>query len=390
MGLIKNFDRLATTPERKIVLEIIEAALESIQPEKVLENFSVKDIEKHKNIYLIGFGKGSAKISGIIEKRLGEKLTEGYVIDVTPDHFSKINFTQGTHPLPSQENLDFTKKVVERFENKLTEEDLVIVVVTGGGSALFELPKSESLGELIYDDKKFIDSGKTIEEINVERKKLSKVKGGGLAKMLFPAKILGLVFSDVPGNELEAVASGPTVKGINCDEDKYFKNVENILMLSNKTALSAMKKKAEDLGIDSQIYFDAVQGEAKVVGPELIKTAKPSSILLAGGETTVKVTNEQGKGGRNQDLVLATLENIDENTIIASFDSDGWDNTEFAGAIGDLSTLKKAKDLNLDPQKYLDENNSFEFFEKTGDGIQTGRLPNNVADLMIVLKTIPK
>ncbi len=389
MGFIKNFDKLSTTPQRKIVLELIETALESIQPEKVLKDFKIENIENYENIYLIGFGKGSAKISSILEKKLGDKLTEGYAIDVTPEQFSKISFTQGTHPLPSQANLDFTKKVIDRFENKLTEKDLVIVVVTGGGSALFELPArlaSESvagrptllsLTELIKFNDELLKSGKTIEEMNEERKKLSRVKGGGLARILRPAKVLGLIFSDVPGNDISTIASGPT-------DDP---TAENILMLSNKTALDAMKKKAEKLGIDAQIYFDAVQGEAKVVGGELVKLAKPNSITLAGGETTVKVHNSQGKGGRNQELVLGFLLNIDENTTIASFNSDGWDNCEFAGAIGDLETFKKAKELNQNPQKSLEKNNSFEFFQKTGDGIQTGRLPSNISDLMIVLKT---
>ncbi|HKC14827.1 MAG TPA: DUF4147 domain-containing protein [Patescibacteria group bacterium] len=376
MGFIKNFDKLATTPQRKIVLDLIETALSSIQPEKVLENFTVEGIKNYEHVYLIGFGKGSAKISKIIEQKLGDKLTEGYVIDVTPEEFNKIQFTQGTHPLPSQTNLDFTKKVVERFENKLTQKDLVIVVVTGGGSVLFELPNFLSLPELIKKNDELLKSGLNIEDMNAERKKISKVKGGGLARILQPAKVLGLIFSDVPGNNISTVASGPT-------DDP---SAENILVLSNKTALNAMKQKADQLGINAQIYFDAVQGEAKVVGPELIKTAKSNSVLLVGGETTVTVQNNNGKGGRNQELVLGALSKVDEQTTIASFDSDGWDNTEFAGAIGDLSTLNKAKEQNLNVDEFLNNNNSLEFFQKTEDGIETGRLPSNVSDLMIVYK----
>lgn len=380
MGFIKNFEKLATTPQRKIVLELIETALESIQPEKVFENFSIENIDKYENVYLIGFGKGSAKISRIIEQKLGEKLTEGYAIDVTPEEFTKIESVVGTHPLPSQANIDFTKKVVERFENKLTARDLVIVIVCGGGSVLFELPNSLSLEELIKKNEELLKSGLNIEQMNEERKKLSRVKHGGLTRILKPAKVLGLIFSDVPGNNISTIASGPT------DDPSS----ENILMLSNQTALDAMKKRADELGIEAQIYFDAVQGEARVVGPELLKTAKPSSVLLAGGETTVKVTNPQGKGGRNQDLVLdalsnATIEQLN-SVVIASFDSDGWDNTEFAGAIGDVLTIQKAEELNINPSNFLDENNSFEFFTKTGDGIETGRLPSNISDLMIVLK----
>lgn len=377
MGFIKNFGELATTNERKVILGLIETAIESIQPERVLENFSIPDIESYQNVYLIGFGKGSAKISKIIEEKLGDKLTEGYVIDVTPEQFNKIQFTQGTHPLPSQTNLDFTKKVVERFEGKLSKNDLVLVIVCGGGSALFELP-TVSLEELLRLNDELLKSGKTITEMNIERKKVSRVKGGKLAQILSPAKIHGLIFSDVPGNDISVISSGPTYIEL--------PNVTNTLMLSNLTALNAMKKKAEEIGMQSQIYFDEIQGEARNVGLELIKIANPNSILLAGGETTVTVHNKNGKGGRNQELVLGTLLNINEHVTVASFDSDGWDNSELAGAIADLETLSKAKEMNLDPQKFLDENNSLEFFQKVRNGIETGRLPSNVADLMIIIR----
>lgn len=387
MGFIKNFNELATTPQRKIVLDLIEAGISAIQPEKVLGNFSIPNLDTYENVYLIGFGKGSARISKIIEDKLADKLTEGYVIDVTGEpaegearqgrQFIKINFAQGTHPLPSQTNIDFTKKVVERFKGKLSEKDLVLVVVAGGGSALFELPtEGKTLDDVINLNNELLKSGKNIEQMNIERKKLSQVKGGGLARILQPAKVMGLIFSDVPGNDISTIASGPT-------DDP---SAENTIMLSNKTALDAMKKRCDELGISSQIYFDEVQGEARVVGPELLKMTKPNSILLAAGETTVKVQNKNGKGGRNQELVLSALLNIDQGSIIASFDSDGWDNTEFAGAIGDAQTAQKARELSLDTQKYLDENNSFEFFEKVSCGIQTGRLPSNIADLMIVYR----
>lgn len=168
-------------------------------------------------------------------------------------------------------------------------------------------------------------------------------------------------------------------------DDKYFTNTMTILILSNQTALHAMHEKAKELGFNAIILTDRFQGEAKVAGKKLIAQTPPNTILLAGGETTVKVT-KKGKGGRNQELVLGALENIDENTLIASFDTDGWDNTEFAGAIGDTLTLKKAKELNMDPKFFLEENASFSFFEKVENAIITGRLPSNVSDLMIVMR----
>ena len=147
----------------------------------------------------------------------------------------------------------------------------------------------------------------------------------------------------------------------------------------------AMQSKAKELGFDAKILTDKLQADAKTAGKELMDQIS-SGIILAGGETTVKVLNKGGQGGRNQEVVLSTLPYIDGKTTIASFDSDGWDNSPFAGSIGDSLTIQKAKELNINPEIFSQENNSFSFFEKTGDGIITDRLPSNVSDLMIVLK----
>lgn len=424
MTLIKNFDYLNKTPERKICLELIEAALSSIQPQNIIaKNFSLNgsilniqdkiiDLSRFERIFLLGFGKGSAGLSKYIESMLGNLLTEGYVIDVRPEQFSKIQLTIGAHPLPSDDNLSFTKKALERLGN-LTEKDLVVVVIAGGGSVLFENPYRIDLEKLIEVNKSLLFSGATITDMNIVRKHLSLVKGGGLIKPLFPARVVSVIASDVPGNDLSVIASGPTVKddttkeqalevlkkynlfeklGLSEEdfietpkENKYFENATNILLVSNQIALSAMKEKAKELGFDAKIATDKLQADAKTVGKELIDQIS-SGILLAGGETTVKVLNKGGQGGRNQEVVLAALTYIDEKTTIVSFDSDGWDNSLFAGAIGDSLTVQKAKGLNINPEIFSQENNSFLFFEKTGDGIITDRLPSNVSDLMIVLK----
>ncbi len=423
---IKNFNKLATTPQRKIVLEIMEEALSSIQTENVLDReVNVSDgklIIKDKNfdlsnfdrVFLIGFGKGSAKNSKFIEEKLGDKLTEGFVIDTNAQDFSKIKFTLGTHPLPSSQNENFTDSVIKRFkEVNLTKKDLVLVVICGGGSAMLVHPYKISLEKKIEVGKRLLESGANIIEMNTIRQHLSTVKGGGLAQILYPSTVASLIFSDVPGNDLSYIASGPTIKdnttiddaiallekynlweklGLvredfseNPKEDIYFENVFNILILSNLTALEAMKEKAEELGINTLIYSDKFQGEAKTAGKELIQKTAENSVLLVGGETTVKVTGN-GQGGRNQELVLGALSYLGEKTIIASFDSDGWDNSHFAGAISDIYTINKAREMNLEPSEFLNSNNSLEFFEKTGDGIETERLPSNVSDLIIIMK----
>ena len=424
MRLIKNFDSLAKNETRKICLEIIEAGLSSIQPQKVIyENINLKEdaliiqnqeinLKKFDRIFILGFGKGSAGLSRYIEEILGDLLTKGFVIDLEPQPFSKIEATVGTHPLPSEQNIAFTQKAIQQFNN-LAIKDLVIVVIAGGGSALFEDPYKISLEKLIEVNKALLKSGANIQEMNIVRKHLSKVKGGGLAKLLYPSAIISLIASDVPGNNLSVIASGPTVKdpsskeeafdilkkydlweklGLSNDdfletpkEEKYFENVKNILILSNLVPLTLMQRKAKELGFNAIIYSDKLQGEARLVGNELIDNTPPHHILLAAGETTVKVKGK-GEGGRNQELVLAALEHLGSETLIASFDSDGWDNSSFAGAIADFKTIEMAKKLKLNPQKFLETNSSFTFFEKLGDGIITGRLPSNVSDLMVVLK----
>lgn len=427
MPFIQNIDDLNSSPQRKVVLDLVEEALESIQPENIMENnfhlngtsLKISDqefnLENFDRIVLIGFGKGSAGISKIIEEKLGDKLTEGHVIDTTEETFSKIHFTQGTHPLPSTMNLAFTQALLKRLATlQLTERDLVLVVICGGGSAMLVAPYGIPIEKQIEVGRALLKSGADIIEMNTVRQHLSEVKGGGLAKRLFPATVASLIFSDVPGNDLTYIASGPTAhipthiddaKEIlqkynltdslqlsdnafieNPQEEKYFEKVHNIIVLSNKTALEAMQQKAGELGIDARIYSDKFQSDANEAGGKLIQETAPNSILLAGGETTVKVTGEGGKGGRNQEVVLGALSNLDENTIICSFDSDGWDNTEYAGAIGDASGRKKAEELGLNIPDFIDSNDSFHFFEQTKDGISTGRLPSNVSDLFVIYK----
>lgn len=424
MGFIKNYSELATNSDRKIVLDLIEAAISSIQPANVLsEHFRVEnnllrikdstyDLKNYERVFLIAFGKGSAGISKIIESTLGSNLTKGFDIDTEGEDFEKIEFILGTHPLPSKENLEFTTKVLKELEN-LTEKDLVLIVICGGGSVLFEKPYKIDLEKLVEVNKALLKSGADIIEMNTIRKHLSSTKGGGFVKLLSPAKIVSLIFSDVPGNDLSFIASGPTVidettindaldiykkynlQNLDLSEDDFtetpkeketFADVENILMLSNLTSLNAMKSKAKEQKINAEIFSEKFESDAETAGKTLIEKTKKNSILLAGGETTLKVTNPDGKGGRNQTVVLASLYDLDDDTIIASFDSDGWDNTPAAGAIGDKNTLEKAKKLGLNPLEYLKENNSLVFFKNLRDAIITDKLPSNVSDLIIVYK----
>jgi glycerate-2-kinase len=425
MGFIKNYDQLATTPERKIALDLVETAFTSIQPDRVMaKSFSLQgttltiadqtfDISHKERISLLGFGKGSAGICRMIEDKLGDQLTAGFDIDVVDQEpFAKIQYTKGDHPLPTQTNIDFTRKALSSLSG-MTEKDLVLVVICGGGSAMLEDPYKVDLETLSNVGKALLQSGANISEMNVVRKHLSTVKGGGLAKHLYPATVASLIFSDVPGNDLSVIASGPTVRNTSSladvhklldkydvrakvqlsDDDfletptgeEYFADVHNILIVSNMTALKAMQQKAEEQGLKATILSDRVQGDARTLGVTLIDQANPGEIMLAGGESTIKITGS-GKGGRNQALVLSSLSHLQSDTLLVSFDSDGWDFYGFAGALADQETLKKAQEKSLDPESFLKNDDSYGFFAEVGDGIDTGKLEANVSDLYIVWK----
>lgn len=424
MPIINNYNELNISPERKILLELIESALESVQPENVFNKnvklegsiLSIQDqtynLDDYSNIYILGFGKGSAKNSKLLEDLLGERLSDGYVIDTSEESFSKIQFTLGTHPVISQQNVDFTLNAMDKLSG-LSEKDLVLVVVCGGGSAMFEHPHSINIAQKINAEKLLLKSGADITEMNIVRQHLSDVKGGGLAQILYPAKVATLIFSDVIGNDIKFIASGPTVKNDrtvddaldvinkyklseeinlpreafieNPRDDKYFVNVTNTIILSNITLLDTLEEKAKEFNISCKRYSDRIKGFAKDVAGELINNAHDKGLLIAAGEATVEVKGN-GKGGRNQETTLEALKLIDEDTLFASIASDGWDFTEAAGAIADKYSKGKAQELDLNIDEYLENNDSYSFFEKINSQIKTGRLPSNVADFMIVFK----
>jgi glycerate-2-kinase len=424
--IIKNFRKLAVSEERKNLLDIIESGLAAIDTKKAISNFvkiekekllvqdhafSLKNAEK---ILVVGIGKCSLEAGAALEKILGKRLTGGIVLDVHEGELKKIKAYTGDHPLMSPRNIDATKKIIGLLSG-LTEKDLVIFVISGGGSALLCQPHNFTCIEESSVVDALIHAGANIQEMNTVRKHLSLARGGFLAKYAYPAWVVSLIFSDVIGNNLEFIASGPTVKDTTTIDEaravmkkynihkkcgfssanlietpkdsKYFEKVKNILLVSNRTALEAMSGKAAELGYVSKIVSDNLSGEARDVAKEIVESLSKEdakTALLYAGETTVKILGG-GKGGRNQEMALSALKFIKDNQIMSSVASDGRDNTDHAGAICDIISREKSKKKNLDIEKYLKDNNSYEFFKKTGDFINTGDTGSNVADIVIAI-----
>ncbi len=421
---IANHSSLGKTKARRDALDILEAGLEAARTDKALRNVlklkgnkliagrRVYDLAKFDHVYVIGFGKASRAAAAELEKMLGRRISGGIVLDVKGGNLKRIKSIVGTHPLPSMKNMRATGEIVKILE-KAESKDLVIVIVSGGGSALLCRPSGIKCGELALVTKTLMRRGAEIREMNTVRKHLSEILGGQLVQMAHPATVLGLIFSDVPGDDMSMVASGPTVldrttvrdaakvlvkydiiKSCSlpgCDlretpKDKnIFRRVHNILVVANGVAAEAMKARARRLGYKTRILSTSLQGEARAVGRKLASLPKQGEAIIAAGETTVTVKGH-GVGGRNQELALGALGRIINGTLVASCASDGRDNSPAAGAIADALAKKTAQRLKLDVRGYLARNDSFPFFKKTGSRIMTGTTGINVSDLMVALR----
>lgn len=423
-SIIKNADELAITPLRRDALEILEAGYQAILTKEVVK----RDVEVNgqylrigervlalgvfKRIFFVGIGKCALDAGEVFEEILGSWLTDGIILDVRGTTLKKLRSEIGTHPFPSEENMKITQSIADLLEG-LTNTDLLITVISGGASSLLCLPSDLSCEALGRITKTLMDQGATISEINTFRKHTSKIQGGQFAKMAYPATVVSLIFSDVPGDDIATVASGPTVldttsiadaravlKKYNIEElcklpecefvetpkdPEFFQRVYNILFVTNRRALTAMKSEAERLGYKAEIVSTELQGEARAVGKRLVTEATDAKTCrLFGGETTVLVKKE-GKGGRCQEVALGALGAMREGVVAVAATSDGWDNTPFAGAIADIETLQRAKELGMDPLEASENNQAYAFFEKVSAHIDTGRTGANVSDWYFTL-----
>jgi len=430
--------------------QIFTAAIDAVKPNRLMANqvkiegeqMRIRDFSLHlsefRNIYVVGAGKASALMAQELEKLLGERITAGAV--VVKYGYSvpcrKIRIYEGGHPIIDENGLKGSEAVLE-IVRQAGEKDLVLGLISGGGSALLEkLPDGIALADLQRTFQLLLESGATIEEINAVRKHLSLTKGGQLARAIYPATGVSLILSDVIGDPLEAIASGPMApdtttfadawqviskysltdklpapvaqylrKGL-CGEapetlkpgDPIFEKMTNIILGNNLLALRAAEDTAKKLGYHTLILSSRMEGEAREVGKVLAAIAKEElatqqplprpACLLMGGETTVTIRGK-GKGGRNQELVLAALISMKAVTgsyLIASVGTDGTDGpTDAAGGWCYPEIWKKALDQELKPEQFLLNNDSYHFLQEVDGLIRTGPTGTNVMDIMFLL-----
>jgi glycerate 2-kinase len=446
--LIENGETSVSRRGRELALQCLEHAVYAVEPELLIkkkmrimnDQLLVEgcrfDLGKFKHVYVIGGGKAGGKMAQAVEEIMGKHVTAG-VVNIpygTNQKTKVIELNEASHPVPDERGVAGTLRIME-LAKQAKEDDLVICLISGGGSSLMPLPREGlSLKDKQALTNSLLKSGANITEINIVRKHLSAFKGGWLAKKTYPATLLNFVLSDVMGDSLDSIASGPAVPDSSTFSDaikvleKYglwlkapvsirkilsegarglleetpkpndlvFEKVCNFVLGNNRTASQAAVDFLGSKGLHTLLLADLLAGEAKEVGRALAKLASESfgcadnsrSLgVVAGGETTVTVKGK-GLGGRNQELALSAALNLKEfgECVIACFSTDGVDGpTDAAGAIIDGSTLKRARLLGLDPEKYLSHNDSYSFFLKLGDLIFTGATGTNVNDLAVIM-----
>ncbi len=417
---IKNFDALATSDERRDALTILEAGYDAVQTERVIQEYvSVTDnsitirgrtfdTSGFENIYLVGFGKGACAAVYELYKILNTRLKKSVVIDraILTTCPSAIDAFVGTHPMPSDQNVRATK-VVMGLAEEAGENDLVLVVVAGGGSSLL-CSTDEECEQNIRLFEEFERVGAPIRELNTVRKHISELKGGGLAEMLHPATIVGMVFSDIVGGNPEEVASGPTYPDQSTTDDarailkkygmekafalqetpkdkKYFEKVTNIVLISNEDALKKMAAAAESIGYASVIIETPLYEFPETALAKISEKTAPKSVVFAGGEIQLQVPEDHGTGGRCQFLALEALRTIGSHAVFVAAASDGRDNSDEAGAIVDNGTVERIVEQGIDLAPYRARMDTIPVFQKTGDEITTGPLEANVSDWYFLL-----
>ena len=433
-------DDSAQSDRHEHVRRAIQAGIEAAQPRQVLGDAveyyddtlriagTEYPLDEFDRVLVLGGGNGAGRVGAALVEILGDRIDEGIVVTDNPTETSRIEMIEGTHPLPSAANVEGTSRLLELAAGT-TENDLVLTAITGGGSALLCAPtEGLTLDEYRTLTDRLIESGATIDEINAVRKHVSRIKGGQLARALAPARTIGIVFSDVVGNRLDVIASGPIApdestyqdaidvldrydvqtpdsanrilaEGADGDRpetpspgDSVFETVRHHILADNRTALDAAADTLRQAGYETAILSDRIEGEASDVGgvhaqialasTETGEPFTPPIALLSGGETTVTVRGD-GTGGPNQEFALrAAIDIADSDLIAGAVDTDGIDgSTDVSGALVDGSTVPDTRRA----EQALGNNDAFGYLEERGALLRTGPTGTNVNDLRLLL-----
>ncbi len=434
---------------RKDARELFDQAIKEADPRKcVLEHLDLKgerlrvggesfNLSDFKSVYVVAFGKAAFAMAAALEELLGERITEGIVVSNARSEraFRKMDFHLSSHPVPDEKSVEAAKKVVSLLE-KSGEKDLVIFLISGGGSSILAMP---SEGLTIEDKRaatqRLMLRGVDTYGLNTVRKKMSQIKGGGLLKKALPSQVITLILSDVVGDRLEFIASGPTVpdtttyqdawrviealelehkipprvvvhlekgrkKSVSptMDREQYERSgAATIVVGNNHKAIVSMEKMAKKMGYNTLFLSSQISGEAREVAKVLAgisfdikrfgRPVKKPACILFGGETTVNVMG-RGRGGRNTETALSfCFEITGSKGIVGLFaGTDGIDGpTDAAGAICDGQSRLVARSMGISARDHLADNDSYSFFETLGDLIKTGSTGTNVMDVGVVL-----
>lgn len=425
--------------------EIFQSALQAVSPYGAVKRYC-SHIEsafvsgRYTELQVVGFGKASCPMAKAIEDCMPDLARKGFIITKYRHCMESgplaMQVREAGHPLPDENGFHGTTEIMDILR-KSDEKTLIVCLISGGGSSLLVSPYSGiTLSEKQRITDLLLKAGADIYELNSVRKHLSRVKGGRLAELAHPAGIISLILSDVIGDRLDVIASGPTApdkttyhdawavlekyrllekapgnvldilrKGVTGampetpkEQDAVFRKVQNIIIGSNRKALEAAKAKAEELGMHAEILSSAIAGEARDTAKLLAEkaltiknsgSARPGSplCLISGGETTVTVRGN-GVGGRNMELALAfalAIGGTDGITLLSA-GTDGTDGpTDAAGAIVDGDTAGKARNAGLNPEEYLAANDSYNFFSQLNQLLITGPTGTNVMDIQLIV-----
>jgi len=423
----------ASTP-KKIFPDKIHLQNDILNIKDINGNDASFDLKIYNRLTVIGSGKASTAMAKELETIFGDRISDGIV--VTKDDFenklTKIKVLEASHPHPDMRGFEAAKEIIDICKSA-EGNDLIINVISGGASALLPYPAGNiSLEDKIDTTKLLLNSGASIKEVNTIRKHISGIKGGRLAKYIHPATLVNIIISDVISDDLDVISSGMTVPDSstfkNCEQilmkynlssllpisvlqhikngingiveespkqgDPIFEKVNSFVVCNNMITLSAIKLLAEREGYLTKIVTNSIDGEAKYLGKEIVHSLnnyqsgknKPQCFIF-GGESRVTIQGN-GIGGRNQELCLSAAIELEgkENVVLLSAGSDGNDGpTDAAGAICNGQSVLRAIKLGMDPLKFLEDNNSYDFFNKLNDLIITGPTNTNVMDIQIVL-----